>query len=267
MAMWDLHVHCDLSFDGESKLSEICERAVALGLTGFALTDHVDYDDIRLGLYPPYDWEEARRQVEQARKVYGDRVTILRGVELGQAHLYTDEVKDFLKKGEFDYVLASLHNLEGAPDFSCFKFSEMPPNEILYWLTRYYNEQIEIAKAIDADAFGHITYPLRYCFAEGVEADLTPLLPKIGELYDILIRKHIALEVNVSGLRKAWKTTMPDAPLIALYKEHGGREIAVGSDAHHAKDLALHVPETVEALEKEGFILRNRLPDPREKGI
>ena len=83
---FDLHTHCDLSFDGESTAGEMAERAAELGMKCYALTDHVEVN--------VFTHEEYRcdRTVERAgellpalKEKYSGRLTLLYGVELGQA--------------------------------------------------------------------------------------------------------------------------------------------------------------------------------------
>ena len=48
-------MHTINSFDGNYTLNEMCEAAVAAGLSEIAVTEHCDIDCILDGIYPKYD--------------------------------------------------------------------------------------------------------------------------------------------------------------------------------------------------------------------
>lgn len=64
----DLHVHSKYSGDNDAEPEELIDRAIGLNLYGLAFTEHYSY--------------EASAFVEPLREKYGERVKILRGVEL-----------------------------------------------------------------------------------------------------------------------------------------------------------------------------------------
>lgn len=63
----DLHVHSRFSGDNDSDPEESVMRAISLGLTGIAFTEHYSY--------------EASEPVEALREKYADAIVIFRGVE------------------------------------------------------------------------------------------------------------------------------------------------------------------------------------------
>lgn len=63
----DLHVHSRFSGDNDSDPEESIMRAIRLGLTGIAFTEHYSY--------------EASEPVEALREKYGNAIAIFRGVE------------------------------------------------------------------------------------------------------------------------------------------------------------------------------------------
>jgi histidinol-phosphatase (PHP family) len=72
-------------------------------------------------------------------------------------------------------------------------------------------------------------------------------------LFGILIRRGIALEVNTSGLRKKINRPSPTYELLKLYKETGGELVTVGSDAHNTSDIYSGIPHICERLAAIGF--------------
>jgi histidinol-phosphatase (PHP family) len=55
---------------------------------------------------------------------------------------------------------------------------------------------------------------------------------EIGDILKEIIRKDIPLEINTSGIGNFYGEYMPDAAVLRLYADLGGRYMALGSDAH-----------------------------------
>ena len=123
----DLHTHSFYSFDGKLNASpdNIAEAAIAAGLTHVAVTDHCDIDCELAGLYRPLDREAAFEALLCAKEKYKDRVNLLIGIELGQAHHCPDAARAVLDERPYDIVRGSLHNLENERDFA-FLISRTP---------------------------------------------------------------------------------------------------------------------------------------------
>ena len=52
-----------------------------------------------------------------------------------------------------------------------------------------------------------------------------------------MVERDVALEVNSSGFRHGIGMTLPEAPLVSMYLQEGGKCVTVGSDAHFAADV------------------------------
>ena len=61
------------------------------------------------------------------------------------------------------------------------------------------------------------------------------------------------LEVNTSGLRQAPLETYPAEPVVARYRELGGRRVSAGSDAHRADWFAAGLAEGYRIVAEAGF--------------
>ena len=94
MYLADYHMHSTCSPDGNLTMAELAKSALEKGLNEICITDHVD--TIRWFTFEPrtdFDWEKARRQYEEAQQLYGDRLTIRLGAELGEAALGFDRAE------------------------------------------------------------------------------------------------------------------------------------------------------------------------------
>ncbi len=248
----DYHTHTHFSFDGakNGSVDALCQAAIAHGVTDLALTDHFECNARAEAFYPPYKAEEAYARIMEAKETYRGRLHVTYGIELGQANQYPEEARALLSSYPFEFVIGSIHNLTGAPDFYYFDFQKLMQGAgepyIGHFLARYLEELNAMVEQFpQISTVGHLTYIQRYCALAGHRYDLSRHLDQIAAFYRKLISREIALEVNVSTLWKGLGFSMPDANLLSLYRACGGRLITVGTDSHSPE----HIGECVE----EGF--------------
>ncbi|HEX3025731.1 MAG TPA: histidinol phosphate phosphatase, partial [Clostridia bacterium] len=102
------------------------------------------------------------------------------------------------------------------------------------------------------------------CGMHGIKINIEDYADRISAIYRELVRQNKALEINTSGLRQQFGTTMPDLWGLELYKKAGGEMITVGSDAHTAKDVGTGIMEGIALAKQAGFsdvyLFRDRKP-------
>lgn len=224
--MMDLHIHTEFSSDSQAVMEEYCIKAIHDGLTGVCFTDHLDLHPADQG-YGYYKADQYFACLNKLRDRYGDDLKILAGVEFAQPHLYPDRFAE-VSAYPYDFIIGSIHwvanSLPGKEALEKYTLQEFYS---LYW-----EEILEAVTFGGFDTLGHIDFPKRY-FGELVYDN-----KMIKRIFKKMIESGIALEINTSSLRKGLTESMPDASLLTLYKECGGRKITIGSDAHFVKDLA-----------------------------
>lgn len=256
MAFCDYHIHTCYSFDGDRSATPeaICKAAIERGLTDIAITDHFEVNAIPEGIDTPYDADAAFESVMQVKEIYGKRLNITYGIELGQASQYPDIANDFLRKYPVEFVLASLHNLRGKPDFYYMDFSTIDEDETSSLYRAYLSELLEMIDALDKiDAIGHITYPFRYIARAGKVVDASQFYDGLADIFSVLVKKDVALELNVSTYAKGYGFTMPTPDILSLYRECGGRLITLGTDAHSPSAVGIAIPYAAELAKSVGF--------------
>lgn len=252
----DTHVHSDNSFDGESSVSEICEAAVKNGINTVIITDHMEAPEIRLGDKSVYgnakkSIAKSVSDVEENSEKYKGRLKLLKGMELGEPMHVPKLTKKALEIADFDFILASVHNLKDEEDFYYLEYNE---NNFESLLDRYFDEILDTAQNADFDSLAHLTYPLRYIYERtDIKPDLNKYSEIIDEIFLTLIKRDKALEINTSGLFKPIGTTLPDINSVKRFKELGGKYVTVGSDAHNCGDLAKGVERGIELAKTCGF--------------
>lgn len=256
MKICDMHTHSYNSFDADNSVEEICTSAIEKGLFAIAITDHCEAQFIPCGENCEFGSFDKRipksvNETLEAKQKYAGRLRVLCGIELGQPMHDMESTKKALSYGDFDFTLASVHNMRGEEDFYYFDFTGKDIDEVL---SMYFAELAETAGFEHFDSLAHITYPLRYIKTKlGFVPDITKHQNELDKVYKILIQNNKALEINVSGLFKELGSTLPDEQQIKRFKELGGKYITIGTDAHKAVDVGRGVEQGIAVVKRCGF--------------
>jgi histidinol-phosphatase (PHP family) len=258
--MFDNHSHTQYSGDipkGQgNSVRELCLAAIEKGLDGIAITDHFDIDGIYDGYFPPLDHEAIARDITESREEFKGKLKLLHGIELGQATHMPDESNVQLQSQPYDIVLGSVHAVRGIIDFADTDIAGMTKNEYTRLWEQYIEEMLDTIAWGNFDVLTHITYPKRYYLGNGI-TDFPDIKNKGREYFEpilkAVINKGITLECNTSGLRQTMGECLPNEDLFRFYYELGGRDVSIGSDAHHAMHISANFAEAAEMLRSIGF--------------
>lgn len=255
MVVCDYHTHTHFSFDGapDSTCDSLCRRALEVGVTDLCITDHCDVNGEAEGIYTPFDADGAWNEMCEAQEAYRGRLHVLRGIELGNATQYPDLARAALGRHPYDFVIGSLHNLDGVPDFAMLRAEKMTDAHISRLFDLEMDQTLEMLSFPGFTTLGHLTYWHRYITLAGRTFDFKPHYDRIAAVYGQLIQKDIALELNVSTLWKGLGIAMPTLELLNFYRECGGKLVTVGSDAHAPENLGRAVRKGYALLEAAGF--------------
>lgn len=229
----DLHTHSlDFSGDATSYMDEMCRGAIAKGIERICFTEHVDFDP-HYDDSIPFDPERYKRFIETMREKYHGQLEILKGIEVGEPHVYPKEYEAVLKADDYDMVLASVHYVilpmglhwtgHGGADIFTFAVPRI--------YRRYYEDLLAVAKLGGFDVLSHFDYPKRYLKVDAEEDRL------FREILDTVVSGGSVIEINTSPLRKGCGETAPGKKILELYREAGGTRLTIGSDAHDAEDI------------------------------
>ena len=226
---------------------------MACGLQEICLTDHLD--TVEWGTYAPrttFDWMEAVRQVEEARSLWGDRLTIKLGAELGEAALSFDRAEQLLADvPPLDFVIGSVHLM--GPRYGREDLYYIPKGDAAYYrdvIDDYLDDVLALARWGKFQVLGHMTLPVRYIWKNsGDTVDFSDHLDRVEEIFRTIIPRGVGIECNTNrGM-----TPLPDEPILRLYRQMGGEVITIGSDAHIGAYVGFRVKETQALLRRCGF--------------
>jgi histidinol-phosphatase (PHP family) len=252
--MIDLHVHSTVSHDAKSTIDEHCAAALEKGLVEIGFSEHLDLcpTDKHCGLH---DYARYKSEIESARKKFPG-LKIRMGVEVSFLPADLAAVAAFLSGKDYDYALAAIHLVADGK----FTVSEREPC-LAYFATKTpeecYREYFGIALAAVRsglfDGLAHLDIINRYGLEVEPEWEWRSYYAVLREIFEGVIKRNIALEINTSGYRQQPCRPYPDKDVIKLYRELGGNMITVGSDAHNTDNLGSGVPQAIKLAQSLGF--------------
>ncbi len=247
---YDYHVHSNFSSDSDTDMKDTIERAIDIGLKEICFTDHIDYDYCDPTINFDFDINEYTDYINKMRKLYGNKIKILKGVEIGiQSHII-EKCEDLVDKGKFDFVIASIHTCDRKDLYNGDFFIDKSPKESY---SKYFEELLKCVKAFDSfNVVGHLNIIIRYNEAVAKE-NIRDYYNIIEEIFKTLINKNKGIEINTSGYRYKLNDFMPSYDVLKFYKELGGEIITLGSDSHVVDTLGTKFDYVYEVLKYIGF--------------
>ena len=250
----DLHMHTCYSHDAapHSTVIALCEQAIALGLPCIAVTDHYDLNH-ELAVPPTRSLQRRKiyEDVLAAREIYGDKLTLLHGIELGQAILFPDRAPALIAELPYDIVLGSLHNLHHKTGFSHIDFTPVPQEECNALFSEVLTRTVELLDLNTIHVVAHLTSMHRYLHRIGRELDFPAFFDQMEVLFKKMIAQNVALEINTSTVREG--ITMPTREILAFYRDCGGKLLTIGSDTHKPESMAKGFKEAAEMIASCGY--------------
>ena len=246
----DSHMHSSFSPDGETPVMMMCEAAAKQGLYAAVITDHCECNTYQKDGYD-HLIRDSYCETRRAASAFRGRIQIYTGVEIGQPVQDQAAAQDILDACEFDFTLASVHNIKGMEDFYFLDYNTIDIKDLLF---RYFDEILETIAWGRFDSLAHLTYPWRYIVGDhGIQIDNSVFADKIDLVLKELIKSGKSLEINTSGLRNKIGTIIPDYSILRRYQELGGHMVTVGSDAHRWADVCGGVEQGMELAARAGF--------------
>lgn len=245
----DYHMHSEFSIDCDVPIATRCETAIELGLTEICVTDHADFvpNSRSNGYYRP---DAYFAEVERCRAMYGGRVTLRAGVEIGEWHIYPDRASALADGYPYDCILGSLHRVRDEtvmlPDY-------FHPRTELEAYEAYYTELLTMVRHGGFDILAHLDVPKRYGFTVHNRYVSLEYEAMIREVLRAAIDRGIGLEINTGTARRTVGEPSPDLGVLHWYRDLGGEIVTVGSDAHRAEDMAYGFDHAAAMLQAAGF--------------
>lgn len=250
--MFDYHVHTSFSADSATPMAAQVEAAIAAGLREIAFTEHEDYNpgDETSFFFRHADYHA---EVDRCQAQYGDRIRILRGIEVSEPHRTAPLCGPVLAGYPWDFVLGSLHWVDGQYN-AYLKDYYLRFGDWRESMRRYFRELSDLARGGDFDVMSHLDYPVRYGVQVFGDAyDIADFEREIRPALRILADRGKGMEINTNPL---WRhKAHPNPPGIAVrwFREEGGEVLTVGSDSHRPATTGACIDQAIVLARAAGF--------------
>lgn len=230
----DYQVHSVRSHDGKASIFDHCLHAAAIGIDEIGFSEHKDFDP-NDPVVDYFDYDAYMKEIEAVRQRFGRKLKIRAGVEIDYQYCFEDKIANYVDTHPFDFVIGSVHYVNRVmvmtPEYNKTRNARLAYAD-------YFHAVRDSVVSNCFDIVGHLEYANR----RGIEA-WGPYNPEahradLINVFDRMIDGNYALEINTAGLCQGINQTYPTEETVAIYTEHGGERIAIGSDAHHPDQLA-----------------------------
>lgn len=264
MNMIDCHTHTQFSMDSEADITSCIEKAIDIGLSAYAVTDHCEcsawYPENHYSDTSNFDWFNYEQDfynsvsaVTELKEKYKN-FNLICGVEMGQATQDIEVAEKIISDERLDFIIGSIHQLKGEKDFYYVDYENMSEDEIYNLLERYFIEVYQLCRMDCFDVLGHLTYCLRYMKCRNnINPDISRFDEIIAESFRLLSENGKGIEINTSGIRQGFGDVFPSLKYVKLFKDMGGEIISIGSDAHTVEDIGKNISDAMETAKAAGF--------------
>ncbi|GAB6417254.1 histidinol phosphate phosphatase domain-containing protein [Bacillus luti] len=248
------------------------EEALRKGIKEVGIVDHlyrfheakgyyekyVDISDSKLGrlqkewldqvrVVSLYDFTKA---IEEAKERWSKKgVTLKLGIEADYFIGCEEELKNLLELGDFDYVIGSVHFLNGW-GFDNPDTKEYFEEHDLHALYDTFFKTVE--RAVRSELFDIIAH-LDNIKVFNYRLDENEQLSYYKEIARALVDTNTATEINAGLYYRYPVREMCPSPLYLQVLAKCGVPITISSDAHYPNDLGKYVKENVQTLRTHGI--------------
>ena len=203
MKLCDHHLHSEFSDDSETKLTDIAEQALYLGMSEICITDHhdIDYPKDEEGHTFLLDTDRYISAVRKLQEQYKDKLTIRLGVELGLMSHIADKIIAYTNKyHDFDFIIGSSHLVYGKDPYYPAYYEGRSEKEALL---EYFESILANVQTFDNySIYGHLDYAVRYC----PSGEAAFRFSDYGDVFEAILKTIIehgkGIEINTGSLYK-----------------------------------------------------------------
>lgn len=241
----DYHLHADFSADSKMKLENLLPLAIKLGYNELAVTEHLDLHPRELTVYGIPPLYKYKNLIQHFRIKYPE-LKLHFGIEVGDFQEVKHIAIPILEMMNFELVIGSVHFIQDHINVA------VPLKETLSAeaVTEYYEKNLALIRTCPVQVLAHLGVYKRYYLEQPDEAHC---LPVIHVIMEELINRDIALEINLSCLRKPYGQLIPEPDYLALYKDLGGKLVTIGSDSHELEHFDSNYQVALDAMHQYGF--------------
>ncbi|AIQ43470.1 histidinol-phosphatase [Paenibacillus sp. FSL R7-0297] len=251
---FDLHTHHFRCGHADGSIRDYIEAGITAGLDVIGISDHTPYfGSPSEQAFPRIAMAKSElvhyvEEVLALQKEYEGRIDVLLGIESDYFPEHAELYRKTLAAYPFDYVIGSVHSVDGNSIFNKSRWKGLGPKQKLEAKAEYYRLIAESARSGMFQILGHIdamkgNYPQ---FSEiSAPREIDEALSAISEC-------GLAIEINTSGGTKLCGGWYPSDEILERAL-HFGVEVSFGSDAHKPSRVADQRNNVAVRLKEIGF--------------
>lgn len=236
----DCHMHSNHSSDSTAEMEAMVSSAIEKGLTNICFTEHQDHGYPFNKEFPEGSWmlnvDSYLYDLLSMREQFMGKISIGFGIEIGMQEKVLKENFITSNSQDFDFVIASIHVVNGFDTYDHKYFDNRPVKEAM---TEYFETECKNIKLFkNFDVLGHMDYIVRTVPGGESVYNYKDYADYIDDMLSFIAESGRGIEINTCALTKGFKNPNPCLDIIKRYKELGGEIITFGSDAHKPSDIA-----------------------------
>jgi histidinol-phosphatase (PHP family) len=247
----DYHIHTHLCKHASGSPKEYLEQADKKGLKTIGFSDHcpvpVGFDDTCRMELPQFNAYVGMIN-ELKNNSYG--IDVLLGMEVDWVPGRMNEVYDFLNSVEYDYLIGSVHYVDGVPldNFDYLDIWKSKEKKEYNW-NSYIDLMIDMVSSGKFDIIGHMDLPKKFGF---YPENMSYFMKKVNMFFARAAEFDVAVELNTAGLRKPVKEIYPSLDLLQIAKKYDVK-ITFGSDSHISEEVGFCFVEAEELARQANY--------------
>ncbi len=246
--MVDYHTHTKLCKHAKGEIEDYVKKAIEKNLTEIGVSDHMPLPD---GFDPEHRMEVGEFEIyknwfESAVDKFGKKIKLRFGIEAEFIEDKIEFIKDFIARGDFDYVIGSIHFLNDwniASHKEEWKWNGKDVNEV-YEI--YFRSVKKLVESGLFDIVGH--FDLVKKFGHRANKNFDELISEILKLIKV---NGLCVEINTSGLRQKVNEIYPSEKILKMIYDYK-IPLTLGSDAHNPEDVGRDFEIARALIEKYG---------------
>ena len=239
------HLHSTHS-DGKNTIKEIIEQAQKLNLDIIGISDH--YILLPDGLKASYSIQDLDTYIADVLSFskYTNPNEML-GIEADYFPETIDALREQLADKPFDYVIGSIHRIDGFKAKFVFESGFSPPDSVDQTIKKYWTLIREMAESGVFDVVAHMDLTKRLRMRSPCDFS-----QEIDAAFDAIKAADMTVELNTSGWHHPCQEQYPSRELLEKCKQRD-IPIMVTSDAHSIEHLTRNFEKAYELLIDIGY--------------
>ncbi|MEN6356894.1 MAG: histidinol-phosphatase [Armatimonadota bacterium] len=246
------HIHTKFS-DGQNTAQEMIEAAIQSGIDEIGISDHYVLTD-----GPVFDWSmkldglsDYFNVLNQAADKVRSKINVRYGLEADFVPEMTDRLAETLHDYPFDYVIGSVHLINGACiDGSKDYWDALSQSEKNDVIRTYWHMIARLAKSGIFDIVGHMDLYKKFGSQPTIDVSEDIMIA-----LDAIAKAGIAVELNTSGWHKPINEAYPSAMILKGCHKRG-IPVVLTADAHRTQDITRDFDRGCQLLQSIGYASR-----------